>query len=56
MTPNELYGLEIRLTALRQRRDKAAAALQITEAELINGQVLRVKAIIAQAKASEPHP
>ena len=48
MTTNELHGLQIRLKALRARRDKAAAALQITEAERINAEVLRVKAMIAE--------
>lgn len=52
MTTNELYGLQIRLKALRARRDKAAAALEITKAERINAEVLRVKAMIAEREAA----
>ena len=48
---NELYGLHIRLKALRTRRDKAAAALEITKAEHINADILRVKALIAEQEA-----
>lgn len=51
MTENELFGLEVRLKALRARRARAAAALQITEAERINAQVLRVKELIAAGGA-----
>jgi hypothetical protein len=50
---NELYGLQIRLKALRARRDKAAAALQITEAERINADILRVKAMIEERTKQE---
>lgn len=50
MNANELFGLQVRLKALRARRDHAAAALQITEAERINAQVLRVKELIAAGK------
>lgn len=50
---NELYGLQIRLKALRSRRDRAAAALQITEAERINADVLRVKAMIEERIGAE---
>lgn len=53
MNDNELYGLKIRLEGLRARRDKAAAALNITEAERINADVLRVKAMIAERTKSE---
>lgn len=50
---NELYGLQIRLKALRRRRNEAAASLNITEAERINADVLRVKAMIAERQAAK---
>lgn len=53
MTENELFGLQLRLKALRARRDRAAAALQISKAEQINADVLRVKELIAAAKHGE---
>lgn len=52
---NELYGLKIRLKALRARRDKAAAEHQITEAKRINDNVLRVKAMIEEREAQIGH-
>jgi hypothetical protein len=51
MNANELFGLQIRLKSLRAKRDRAAATGQITEAERINAQVLRVKELIAASKA-----
>lgn len=56
MTDNLTYGLKIHLAALRARRDKAAAALQITEAERINADVLRVKAMIAARESIAAGP
>lgn len=53
MNANELYGLEVRLKGLRARRNKAAAAGQITEAERINADVLRVKELIAPATRTD---
>ena len=56
MTGNLTYGLKIRLAALRARRDRAAAALQITEAERINAEVLRVKDMIADRESAVSVP